>query len=51
MRAPEVTNYDGTHPAKKPDLVLFLMQREHLAVQSSQDAIFAECKPVDKVIQ
>jgi hypothetical protein len=46
VRAPEVTNYDGTHPAKKPDLVLFL-QREHLAVQSSQDAIFAECKPVD----
>jgi len=47
VRAPEMTNYDGTHPAKKPDLVLFLMQREHLAVQPSQDAIFAECKPVD----
>jgi hypothetical protein len=47
VRAPEVTNYDGTHPAKKPDLVLFLMQREHLAVQPSQDALFAECKPVD----
>lgn len=47
-RAPEVTNYDGTHRAKKPDLVLVLMKREHLAVQSSQDAIFAECKPVDK---
>lgn len=45
-RAPEVTNYDGTHPAKKPDLV-FPMKREHLAVQSSEDAIFAECKPVD----
>ena len=48
VRAPEVTNYDGTHPAKKPDLVLFLMKREHLAVQSSQDGIFAECKPVDR---
>jgi len=48
LRAPEVTNYDGTHPAKKPDLVLFLMKREHLAVQPSQDAIFAECKPVDR---
>lgn len=47
VRAPEVTNYDGSHPAKKPDLVLFLMKREHLAAQSSQDAIFAECKPVD----
>jgi hypothetical protein len=48
VRAPEVTNYDGTHPAKKPDLVLFLMKREHLALRSSQYAIFAECKPVDK---
>lgn len=47
VRAPEVTNYDGTHPAKKPDLVLLLMKREHLAVQPSQDGIFAECKPVD----
>jgi hypothetical protein len=48
VRAPELTNFDGKHPAKKPDLVLFLMQREHLPVQPSQDAIFAECKPVDK---
>jgi hypothetical protein len=48
VRATEVTNYNGKHPAKKPDLVLFLMQREHLPVQPSQDAIFAECKPVDE---
>jgi hypothetical protein len=47
VRAPEVTNFDGTHPAKKPDLVLFLMKREHLSALPSQDGIFAECKPVD----
>ncbi len=46
VRAPEVTNYDGTHPAKKPDLAFFL-RREHLPVLPSHDAIFAECKPVD----
>jgi hypothetical protein len=32
VRAPEVTNYDGKHPAKKPDLVLFLVRREHLGL-------------------
>lgn len=47
IRAPEVTNYDGQHPAKKPDLVLFLLKRESLPVLPSHDGIFAECKPVD----
>lgn len=47
VRAPEISNYDGTHPAKKPDLVLFLLKREHLSTRSSQDGVFAECKPVD----
>lgn len=47
IRAPEVTNYDGQHPAKKPDLVLFLLRRESLAVLPSHDGIFAECKPID----
>lgn len=47
VRAPEISNHDGSHPAKKPDLVLFLLKRERYSVQSSQDAIFAECKPVD----
>lgn len=47
VRAPEITNYDGTHPAKKPDLVLFLLKREHISTRSSQDGVFAECKPVD----
>ena len=46
VRAPEVTNYDGTHVVRKPDLVLFIMNREHLRFPS-QDALFAECKPVD----
>jgi len=48
LRAPEVPNHDGSHPAKKPDLVAFLMKRDHLAVRPSQDALFAECKPVDE---
>lgn len=26
---------------------MFLMKREHLSVRPSQDALFAECKPVD----
>jgi len=47
VRAPEVTNYNGQHPAKKPDLVLFLLKRESLSVFRSHDGIFAECKPVD----
>ncbi len=28
VRAPEITNFDGTHPAKKPDLIFFLLNRE-----------------------
>jgi len=47
IRAPEVSNHDGSHPAKKPDLVLFLLRRERWSVRNSQDGIFAECKPVD----
>lgn len=44
-RAPEVTNFDGKHPAKKPDLVFDLARDEPL-VLSSLDALFVECKPV-----
>lgn len=47
VRAPEVTNYNGQHPAKKPDLVLFLLKRESLPILPSHDGIFAECKPID----
>ena len=46
-RAPEVTNFDGTHPAKKPDLV-FELVRDDTLVLSSQDALFVECKLVGK---
>ena len=45
-RAPEVTNFDGKHPAKKPDLVFELVRDEDL-VLSTQDALFVECKLVD----
>lgn len=44
-RAPEVTNFDGNHPAKKPDLV-FELVRDNTLVLSSQDALFVECKLV-----
>lgn len=47
VRAPEISNYDGTHPSKKPDMVFFLLKREHFPIRSSQDGLFAECKPVD----
>ncbi len=47
-RAPELTNVDGKHPDKKPDLV-FSLQRDKMPVLSSHDAVFAECKPVNKV--
>ena len=47
IRAPEVTNYDGQHPAKKPDLVLFVLRRASLSIIPSHDGIIAECKPVD----
>ena len=44
-RAPEVTNFDGKHPAKKPDLVFELVRGDTL-VLSSQDELFVECKLV-----
>lgn len=44
-RAPEVTNFDGNHPAKKPDLV-FELVRDNTLILSSQDALFVECKLV-----
>lgn len=48
IRAPEVTNHDGKHPAKRPDLVLFLLRREFLPIIHSHDGLFAECKPIDR---
>jgi hypothetical protein len=46
-RGSEVENYDGKKISKKPDLV-FHLQRENAVWDRRQDAIFAECKPVDK---
>jgi hypothetical protein len=45
-RAPEVTNFNWQHPAKKPDLV-FDLNRDSLPVLGTHDALFVECKPVD----
>jgi hypothetical protein len=46
-RGAEVTNFDGNHPSKKPDLVFDLARDEPMTL-SSLDALFVECKPVDK---
>ena len=46
-RAPEFTNVDGCHPAKKPDLV-FELVRDEMLVLSTHDALFVECKRVGK---
>ena len=46
-REPKMTNVDGTHPDKMPDLVFFL-KRDSLPVLITHDALVAECKPVDK---
>jgi hypothetical protein len=46
-RGSEVVNYNGEKISKKPDLV-FKLRREHrIEWDQRQDAIFAECKPVD----
>jgi len=48
VRRVEVVNYDGTKKGKKPDLC-FDLQREHRVDWNQiQDALFAECKPIDK---
>jgi len=46
-RGSEVENYNGEKIGKKPDLV-FHLQRENALWDQRQDAIFAECKPVDQ---
>lgn len=46
-RGSEVENYNGQKISKKPDLV-FHLQRENILWDQRQDALFAECKPVDK---
>jgi hypothetical protein len=46
-REPKMTNFDGRHLDKMPDLVFFL-NRDSLPVLVTHDALVAECKPVDK---
>ena len=47
-RANEVVNFDGTKKSKKPDLVFALRRENRTDWDQRQDALFAECKPVDK---
>lgn len=46
-RGSEVENYNREKISKKPDLV-FHLQRENALWDQRQDALFAECKPVDR---
>lgn len=46
-RGSEVENFSGQKISKKPDL-LFHLQRENSLWDMRQDALFAECKPVDR---
>jgi hypothetical protein len=47
IRRVETVNFDGTKKSKRPDLC-FDLQRENNMWDQLQDALFAECKPVDK---
>ena len=47
-RANELTNFDRTKKSKKPDLVFALKREGRLDLLQTHDALFAECKPVDK---
>lgn len=47
-RGSETVSFNGTKISKKPDLV-FALRREHrIEWDQRQDALFAECKPVDR---
>jgi hypothetical protein len=48
VRRVEVVNFDGTKKSKKPDLCFDLQRENRIDWDQLQDAIFAECKPVDK---
>lgn len=45
IKRPEVRNFNGQKPSKKPDMVAYLADRPN--VKRSQDGLFIECKPVD----
>ena len=44
----ETVNFDGTKLSKRPDLRFDLMRENKIDCDRTQDALFAECKPVDK---
>ena len=46
-RDQKISNIDGSHPDKMPDMH-FDLKREHLPILSIQDGLFVECKPVDR---
>jgi hypothetical protein len=48
VRRVEIVNYDGTKKSKKPDLCFDLQRENRIDWDQLQDAIFVECKPVDK---
>lgn len=48
VRRVEVVNYDKTKKSKKPDLCFDLQREDRTDWDQLQDALFAECKPVDK---
>jgi hypothetical protein len=47
-RGNEVINHDGTKISKKPDLMFHLRREDRSEWDQRQDALFAECKPVDR---
>lgn len=46
-REPKVVSYNMQHLDKMPDMI-FHLNRDSLAVLSTEDGLFVECKPVDK---
>ncbi|MCK4820397.1 hypothetical protein KA005_31825, partial [bacterium] len=46
IREGNLTNYDGKHPDKEPDLV-FRLHEIRAGTENVQDGIIAECKPID----
>lgn len=48
VRRVEIVNHDGTKKSKKPDLCFDLQREDRTDWDQLQDALFAECKPVDK---
>jgi len=47
VRDAELTSYDGTHPDKKPDILIGVQRPDGARVIADQDGVFVECKPVD----